>query len=96
MYIKTQWVNGRTRLNATNMNKIEEGIASIDRDSLKTSSILKGTTPPTTSTVANFIGQNYIDTNEKTFYVCVGIQENQYLWSSTGSTITIDDNVVIE
>lgn len=40
MYNKTTWINGITPLNASNMNKIEDGIKQIDNKIEETSRIV--------------------------------------------------------
>ena len=60
-----------------------EMVAKADRDALgliASRNFLTGTTPPTSSTKADFIGQIYVDLNTKESYQCLAELNENYTW----------------
>lgn len=62
-YTKTNWVNGTTPINATNLNHIEDGIESVEQEIPSVYSTPRNTT--TTDEVYNCGYINYIEANLK-------------------------------
>ena len=58
-YTKTTWVNGTTPVDATNMNKIENGISTLDTGKLDKTAVVN----TTTEAIANGKALNAVQNN---------------------------------
>ena len=55
-------------------------------------STITETTPPTTSTIG-IVGQKYLDTTNKEYYICTSINDSTYTWQKLATSNDLDNKL---